>query len=33
MDRRIDLAAPLVHDIHYEALLKDLFNIGADGNV
>ena len=33
MDRRLDLAASLVHDIHYEALLKDLFDVGVDGNV
>jgi Sec1 family len=33
LDRNYDLAFPLVHDVHYEALLKDLYEVGPDGNV
>lgn len=33
LDRSYDLAVPLAHDVHYEALLKDLFEIGPDGKV
>ena len=25
LDRRFDLATPLAHNIHYEAMLKDFF--------
>jgi syntaxin-binding protein 1 len=33
MDRNYDLATPLIHDIHYEAILKDIFEVGPDGKV
>jgi hypothetical protein len=33
LDRSYDMAIPFVHDIHYEALLKDLFEVGPDGKV
>lgn len=33
LDRNYDLAIPLAHNVHYEALLKDLYEVGPDGNV
>ena len=33
LDRNYDLGTPLAHDVHYEALLKDLYEVGPDGNV
>ena len=33
IDRSYDLLIPFVHDVHYEALLKDLFQVGPDGKV
>ena len=33
LDRKFDVATPLAHDVHYEAMLKDLFVVGADGKV
>ena len=33
IDRSYDLAIPLAHDVHYEALLKDLFEVGPEGKV
>jgi hypothetical protein len=33
LDRSFDLTACFVHDVHYEALFKDLFEVAADGVV
>lgn len=33
LDRSFDLPACLIHDVHYEALFKDLFEVGPDGIV
>ena len=33
LDRNYDISIPLIHDVHYEALLKDLYEVGPDGNV
>ena len=33
IDRSYDMLIPFIHDIHYEALLKDLFEVGPDGKV
>ena len=33
IDRNYDLAFALSHDVHYEALLKDIFEVGLDGKV
>lgn len=33
LDRSFDLSSALIHDVHYEALLKDLFEVGPDGHV
>lgn len=33
LDRGYDLGIPLIHDVHYESLLKDFFEVNADGKV
>ena len=33
LDRNYDMNIPLVHDIHYEAILKDLYEVGIEGKV
>lgn len=33
LDRNYDLSLPLIHDVHYEALLKDLYEVANDGQV
>lgn len=33
LDRSFDISSALIHDVHYEALLKDLFEVGPDGHV
>lgn len=33
IDRSYDMVLPFIHDVHYEALLKDLFEVGPEGKV
>ena len=33
LDRTYDMLIPFIHDIHYEAILKDLFEVGPDGKI
>ncbi|CAG9335676.1 unnamed protein product [Blepharisma stoltei] len=33
LDRKFDMTTPIAHDVHYEAMLKDLLNVSHDGKV
>lgn len=33
LDRKFDLATPLAHDVHYEAMLRDSMRVSEDGNI
>lgn len=33
LDRSCDVAAPLMHDTHYEAMLKDIVKLAPDGSI